>query len=84
MTLQLRRAAVPVLAALSMSVAQAQQPRPITETDLLKFVWIADPQISPDGSQVAFVRVVVNEKTDDYDTNVWIGPHRRPRRRRER
>ena len=51
-----------------------QQKRVITEQDLLKFVWIADPQMSPDGRQVVFVRVVVNEKTDDYDTSVWIVP----------
>ena len=51
--------------------AEAQR-RPITEHDLMKFVWVADPQISPDGSQVAFVRVDVNEKTDSYDTSVWI------------
>src|SRR5947209_8178130 len=38
--------------------------RPITEQDLFRFVWIADPQISPDGSRVAFVRARVNEKTD--------------------
>ena len=31
--------------------------RPITEKDLWDFVWIGDPQISPDGSRVAFVRV---------------------------
>src|SRR5262245_29474240 len=48
--------------------------RPIAETDLFKFVWIADPQISPDGKQVAFVRVAVNEKKDGYDTALWIVP----------
>ena len=53
---------------------QTQQPRFITDQDLLKFVWVADPQVSPDGSQVVYVRVVVNEKTDDYDTNLWIVP----------
>ena len=50
----------------------AAQKRNITENDLLKFVWVADPQISPDGSQVAFVRVDVNEKADSYDTSIWI------------
>jgi dipeptidyl aminopeptidase/acylaminoacyl peptidase len=50
----------------------AAQKRTITETDLFKFVWIADPQISPDGSKVAFVRVDVNEKADSYDTAIWI------------
>ena len=56
------------------TLAQAQTKRPITEDDLLKFVWAADPQISPDGRQVAFVRVVVNEQKDDYETSLWIVP----------
>jgi dipeptidyl aminopeptidase/acylaminoacyl peptidase len=46
--------------------------RPIAETDLFRFVWIADPQISPDGRRVAFVRVTVNEKKDGYDTALWM------------
>ena len=50
----------------------AQERRAITETDLFKFVWVADPQISPDGSQVSFVRVSVNEKTDQYETSIWL------------
>jgi dipeptidyl aminopeptidase/acylaminoacyl peptidase len=48
--------------------------RTITEKDLFKFVWIADPQISPDGSRVAFVRVWVNQKTDRYESSLWIVP----------
>jgi len=52
--------------------AAAQQKRPITERDLFAFVWVADPQISADGSQVAFVRVTANEKTDAYDTDIWV------------
>ena len=48
--------------------------RLITESDLLKFVWVADPQVSPDGSRVAFVRVVVNEQKDEYETSVWLAP----------
>ncbi len=46
--------------------------RMITEMDLFKFVWIADPQISPDGSRIVFVRVWVNQKTDRYETALWI------------
>src|SRR2546426_3521150 len=34
--------------------------RNITEKDLFDFFWIGDPQISPDGARVAFVRVTVN------------------------
>jgi dipeptidyl aminopeptidase/acylaminoacyl peptidase len=48
--------------------------RAITEMDLLRFVWIGDPQISPDGTDVAFVRVAVNKKKDGYDTALWIVP----------
>jgi dipeptidyl aminopeptidase/acylaminoacyl peptidase len=47
------------------------QKRNITEKDLFNFVWAADPQVSPDGSRVAFVRVTVNEKQDGYNTAIW-------------
>lgn len=47
------------------------QKRNITEKDLFNFVWAADPQISPDGSRVAFVRVTVNARKDGYDTAIW-------------
>ena len=55
-----------VAAAFGLLLSQAAyaQRRPITEKDLFSFVWVADPQISPDGSQVAFVRVTVDEKKD--------------------
>ena len=62
-----------VLAILVGLVAPAHaQRRPITEKDLFAFVWVADPQISPDGSQVAFVRVTADEKKDAYDTAIWL------------
>src|SRR6266568_1188656 len=47
------------------------QKRNITEKDLFNFVWIGDPQISPDGSRVAFVRVTTNEKKEGYNTSIW-------------
>jgi len=55
-------------------VSLAADKRPITETDLFKFSWIADPQISPDGSRVVFVKVWVNQKADRYDSALWIVP----------
>jgi dipeptidyl aminopeptidase/acylaminoacyl peptidase len=54
------------------SVPRAADKRPITETDLFKFTWIADPRISPDGAAVAFVRVVVNEKEDRYESSIFL------------
>src|SRR5215471_1367168 len=50
---------------------RAADKRMITETDLFKFVWAADPEISPDGSRVVFVRVWVNQKADRYDSALW-------------
>ena len=56
------------------AAADAADKRLITETDLFRFVWVADPRISPDGQRVAFVRVSVNKKKDAYDTAIWIVP----------
>ncbi|MFN0087423.1 MAG: S9 family peptidase [Blastocatellia bacterium] len=70
-----RRVSFALILSLVLSViATAQDKRGITETDLFKFNWIADPQISPDGSRVAFVKVWVNQKADRYDSALWIVP----------
>jgi dipeptidyl aminopeptidase/acylaminoacyl peptidase len=74
-----RRLSLPVIVLLIFalelpSALFAADKRMITETDLFKFVWIADPQISPDGSRVAFVRVWVNQKLDRYETALWMVP----------
>jgi dipeptidyl aminopeptidase/acylaminoacyl peptidase len=69
-----RRCAFALLAVLAAADAGAAEKRPIAETDLFRFVWVADPQISPDGRQVAFVRVTVNKKKEGYDTAIWIVP----------
>src|SRR5471030_1507951 len=55
-------------------VMHGQGKRFITEKDLFKFTWIADPQISPDGATVAFVRVTVNEKENRYETSLFAVP----------
>ena len=61
-------AAILVVAAGTAGVAQK---RSITEKDIFQFNWIGDPQPSPDGTRVAFVKVSVNDKKDGYDTSVW-------------
>ena len=53
------------------SVSGLAQKRNTTEKDLFDFVWVGDPQVSPDGSSVAFVKVTVNAKKDGYDTSIW-------------
>ncbi len=57
----------------SARAAETKQ-RNITEKDLFDFVWIGNPQISPNGSQVAYVRVVVNDKKEGYNTSIWLVP----------
>src|SRR4051812_11308643 len=52
-------------------LAVGQAKRPISETDMFRFVWVGNPQISPDGSRVAFVRVSVDEKKTGYETSIW-------------
>jgi len=71
---RLRPALVLAVLFFPVSLASAADKRLIAEADLFRFVWVADPQISPDGKQVAFVRVSVNKKKDGYDTGVWIAP----------
>lgn len=52
------------------ALAQGQK-RSITEKDIFQFNWIGDPQISPDGTRVAFVKVSVDEKKTGYETSIW-------------
>ncbi len=72
----MRRFAVAVSAVVVLCVVSphAQSKRFITEKDLFKFTWIADPNISPDGSTVAFVRVTVNEKENRYESSLYAVP----------
>src|SRR4051794_5260815 len=62
-----------ILFALGIGTALAEK-RAITGKDLWDFVWVGDPQVSPDGARVAFVRVTVNEKKEGYSTSIWSVP----------
>ena len=53
------------------AVTASAQKRNMTEKDLFDFTWVGDPQISPDGTTVAFVKVTVSAKKDGYDTSIW-------------
>jgi Tol biopolymer transport system component len=65
---------IALVALLAVAFPGAQGKRFITEKDLFKFTWIADPQMSPDGASIAFVRVTVNEKENRYETSVFVVP----------
>jgi acylaminoacyl-peptidase len=45
--------------------------RGITPEDLLRYHFVSDPQISPDGRHVVFVKKHVGEK-NEYVTNLWL------------
>src|SRR6266550_3147688 len=71
----IRHSCFVILVALIAGIGTAfAEKRAITEKDLFDFVWIGDPQVSPDGSRVAFVRVTVNEKKEGYNTSIWTVP----------
>ena len=69
----IRHSCFVILLALGIAPLFAEK-RNITEKDLWDFVWIGDPQVSPDGARVAFVRVTVNEKKEGYNTSIWSVP----------
>ncbi|HEX6125132.1 MAG TPA: hypothetical protein VFZ23_07140, partial [Pyrinomonadaceae bacterium] len=68
----MRKAFVPLFVVLFIfSISVSAQKRSITERDLFDFTWVGDPQISPDGSTVVFVKVTVNSAKTNYDTSIW-------------
>jgi dipeptidyl aminopeptidase/acylaminoacyl peptidase len=46
--------------------------RSIAIKDLRKFVFISDPQTSPDGSKVAYVHTSIDYKENDYVRHIWV------------
>jgi dipeptidyl aminopeptidase/acylaminoacyl peptidase len=65
-------AIVTSLAAQETTQPVGSQKRLLTEKDLFDFVWVANPQLSPDGASVAFTRVNCDEKRTGYETSIWI------------
>jgi dipeptidyl aminopeptidase/acylaminoacyl peptidase len=47
-------------------------PRKIKVEDLRRFVFISDPQVSPDGDRVAFVHTKIDYPNDGYQKHIWI------------
>lgn len=46
--------------------------RPITADDLLRFQFMADPQVSPDGTQVLFVRRHIDAAKNKYVSHLFL------------
>ena len=56
--------------------------RPFTALDVFALEWASDPEIAPDGSQVAYVRRSFDIKTDTPRGMIWLvsrdGTNHRP------
>jgi dipeptidyl aminopeptidase/acylaminoacyl peptidase len=64
-----------LLAAALLSLAYpAAAARPMTIKDLLGAVRVTDPQLSPDGKLVAFVRTTTDVATGKRNADIWIVP----------
>jgi dipeptidyl aminopeptidase/acylaminoacyl peptidase len=79
----MRRPTPPILASTLLALAVAVQlpaqatgappaNRKITVADYLEWEDVGDPQLSPDGKQIAFTRRSVDKVNDKWDTAIWI------------
>jgi dipeptidyl aminopeptidase/acylaminoacyl peptidase len=55
-----------------LTAAPAFAARPMSITDLLGAVRVGDPQLSPDGKTVAFVRTTTDVATGKRNTDIWV------------
>ena len=47
-------------------------PRALTPDDIFHLEAVADPQVSPDGKRVVYVRQFVDVMTDQRRSNIWM------------
>ncbi|MGN6563280.1 MAG: S9 family peptidase, partial [Thermomicrobiales bacterium] len=48
--------------------------RSLTSDDLYRLTFVSDPQLSPDGAAVAFVRTTIDRDADAYRSRIWLAP----------
>ncbi len=46
--------------------------RLITHTDIWRFKFVGDPQISSDGSKIVWVETITNEDKNTYESAIWM------------
>jgi dipeptidyl aminopeptidase/acylaminoacyl peptidase len=63
----------PALIVVATTVSVAQQ-RPMTIDDLITTVRVSEPQLSPDGKTVMYVRTVTDAKTGQRNADIWSVP----------
>ena len=72
---------VAALLALALSLFAAEEPSHLTAADVFELEYASDPQLSPDGHRVVYVRNFMDVMTDRRRSNLWIvniedGDHR--------
>jgi len=74
MTISMPRILVFAVGALFLTVAAAGQAddHHLSVADYLDFEQVADPQLSPDGSQIVYTRRWVDQKADRWASALWI------------
>src|SRR5581483_12313476 len=66
-------ACIAVFAAGAVFAAPAQSPSPVFEgRDIFALQCVTDPQIRPDGRQIAYVRVAYDVMTDRPRRSIWL------------
>jgi dipeptidyl aminopeptidase/acylaminoacyl peptidase len=63
-----------LLTAIVLALATPAAAKPLSLTDLLGAVRVADPQVSPDGALVAFVRTTTDVATGKRNADIWVVP----------
>jgi dipeptidyl aminopeptidase/acylaminoacyl peptidase len=46
--------------------------RAMIPQDLTRIAFVGDPQVSPDGSRIAFVVTTLSEERDEYLSSIWV------------
>ena len=67
-------AAALALAATAQLAARAAAGRAMTVDDLISAVRVSDPQLSPDGTAVLFVRTTTDGKSGKRNADIWTVP----------
>mgnify|MGYP001829003094 FL=1 len=68
----MHRIMIVLLFASSVSSAQVAELDRFVNTDVFELEIAADPQISPDGARVAYVRRSMDIMTDSARSNIWL------------
>lgn len=63
-----------VLSSVHFATAQTSVPPRFTVDEILKLRRVSDPQLSPDGTRVAYVVTDVNQQKNTRNNDIWIVP----------